>query len=98
PRSPESFPTRRSSDLGQVVDERGGRRLQRDPDGRWVDGLDLVDDREQRSEGCPGLFIQNAFKRELDVLGCHRVTVVERRLTQLEDRKSTRLNSSHEWI
>src|SRR5207247_7833154 len=89
-----SFPTRRSSDLKQ----HGGAFVLRieDTDAarnrpEWIEGiLDALDWLGIRRGSYEGPYLQSSYAAEHRAAG--------QRLHEAGDRKSTRLNSSHEWI
>src|SRR5207247_9223828 len=91
-----TFPTRRSSDL---VRARQGRAVERPDHPR------LVDQRGGYARSLPGRahpVLRNGIlepsHREGEARGPSRRDVVVAETDLLLDRKSTRLNSSHEWI
>src|SRR5438552_10535975 len=78
-----SFPTRRSSDLGGIPGERGGFA--------FVDGSRIGLQRHGRTSGRRSLLL--GWGRRCHFLGAAEA---EHGCSDCEDRKSTRLNSSHQ--
>src|SRR5207247_4308919 len=82
-----SFPTRRSSDL--QIRSTGGVRL-------WSNAIDSVSGYLQRNHSeRPVKVVDWGFQHSLFVLSNSKISSTE---LFWGDRKSTRLNSSHEWI
>src|SRR5207247_8944938 len=87
-----SFPTRRSSVLGVL--EPLARRHQLDERRDELERVEVTRDDDRLEPLCLGLPCEGTD----DIVGFEPGERVHRNAERLEDRKSTRLNSSHEWI